>query len=265
MFGLGKKGSGASLSALLAGLCLACSGVAYPATNADNTTRETGPALLNLWFVLQDSGPVYAPYAYIVHRKTRVVQTARQQTLLKELGGLIWRLRASGNAALASAMGEWRQRIQAGSNYRTPGRWGPAALMSSPRNGVPVSAVAALGACQVPNWIEVWSAQGVQRIKWRPEMRLSTLLSANGILHGLDADSVTLVTPYGSILQRGVAAWDFHDIPLTPGMRIVVPMPVAGEVSVWMQKALPEYLAHLLPGDHCRRLKLGHASAHGQN
>lgn len=260
-------GCGVARTGLLTGLCFALifSGVAHSATEPEGATPAAAqPTLLDLWFVLQTSGAVYAPYAYIVHQDTRVVQSARKQTLLRELDDLIWRLQTMGNSELAAALDQWRRHIRAVDQYRTPGQWGPAALLSNPRNGVPISAVAALGACRVPSWIEIWSAQGVQRIRWQPAMRLSTLLSDNrGILHGVDADTVVLVTPYGSILQRGIAAWNYQDMPLSPGMRLVVPLPLGGKASTWIQKTLAELLAHWLPGDNCRELKLRHKSTYG--
>lgn len=257
--------AGIAGAGLLAGLCCALSspGVAASASSDSGATTVAAQptSLLDLWFALQASGPVYAPYAYIRHRDTAAAQTARKKTLLNELDNLIWRLEAAGNSALADALSQWRQRIRKADDYRTPGHWGPAALLSSPRNGVPVSAVAAVGACQVPGWVEIWSAQGVQRVIWQPSMRLSTLLSKSKIFNDVAADYVTLVTPYGRTLKRGIAAWNYNDMPLSPGMRVVVPLPLGGQASAWIQKTLAEFLAHLLPGDACRQMNLTYKKA----
>lgn len=250
-------------SGLLAGFCivLAMGSVVSAASKTDSTASAPEPTLLDFWFALQDSGPVYAPYAYILHRDARSAQIARKKTLIEELGNLIWRLEAAGNSTLSAALEQWRRRIREANDYRTPGQWGPAALLSSPRNGVPVSAVAAVGACKVPSWVEVWSAQGVKRIIWQPDMRLSTLLSEGGILRHTQAKQVSVITPYGQIVQRGIAAWNYEGMPLSPGMRVVAPLPLGSQASEWIQKKLSQFLAHLLPGDTCRQITLKHESA----
>lgn len=233
------------------------SGQVMAAAETDSATpAQHQTTLLDLWFKLQASGPVYAPYAYIRHRDTQAAQGSRKKALLEEIDNLIWRLEAAGGSQLAAALGQWRRRIEEADDYRTPGQWGPAALLSNPRNGVPVSAIAAIGACEVPGWIEVWSARGTQRIFWESGMRLSTLLSEGSVLYGVNADHVTLVTPYGRTVRRGIAGWNFHDAPLTPGMRIVVPLPLGGQASAWIEKTLSEFLAHVLPADSCRQMNL---------
>lgn len=241
------------------------SGQAIAASDAGasaSASAQHSTTLLDLWFALQESGPIYAPYAYIRHRDTRAAQGARKKALLEEIDNLIWRLEAAGASQLAGALGQWRRRIQEADDYRTPGQWGPAALLSNPRNGVPVSSIAAIGACQVPTWVEIWSAQGTQRIFWESGMRLSTLLSERGPLHGVNADHVTLVTPYGRTLRRGIAGWNFHDASLSPGMRIVAPLPLGGQASAWIEESLSEFLAHLLPADSCRQMNLQHEPPH---
>ncbi|MDN5937508.1 MAG: hypothetical protein L0H83_02475 [Salinisphaera sp.] len=242
-------------------LCLALpiGGVARAAAGAD----QDRPSLLAVWFALQASGPIYPPYAYIRHRDTQAAQTARKQRLLEELDDLVWYLDTAGNAALTQALGQWQDQIRGADDYRSPGHWGAAALLSSPRNGVPLSVVAAVGACQVPNWIEIWSAQGVQRIDWQPRMRLSSLLAHSAVVQQARAQTVTLVTPFGATVDRGIAPWNHQDIPLVPGMRIVVPLPLEGQVAVWLQKTLPAFLAHLLPADKCRQITLKHEAAGG--
>lgn len=246
-------------------MCLSAS-LGSPALAAADNDASAGaavqPTLLGLWFELQPLGAVSWPYAFIRHRETSATQNDRKQVLTEELDNLIWRLQAAGYSALADALTEWRQRIAVTDDFRTPGRWGPAALMANPRNSPPLSAVAAIGACRVPAWVEIWDGRGIRRIAWTPGMRLSTLLDDNGALQSTAADTVALVTPFGEIHRRGIAAWNYRDAPISPGTRIVVPLPLDGQASVWINDRLTGFLSHLVPGDQCRQLTLNHESAH---
>lgn len=243
---------------IVVGLC-GCLLAASPVWSASDSVHEppnTHESLLETWFLLERSGPVHAPYAYIRHNKTRSTVTNHKQQLMEELDHLIWHLSSIGKSRLVTHLKEWSRQIGARDEYRAPGQWGPAWLLGGARNRVPMSAVAAVGACTVPEWVEIWSADGVERIEWQPSMRLRTLLFDGGPLLDTDADRVTLVTPYGSIEKRGIAPWNFNDMPILPGMRIVVPLPLDGRVANWMQQQLPTFLAHLTPGETCREIAL---------
>lgn len=246
-------------------LVLLCGGTAWAAPDTGKPASASDTTLLTLWFDLQESGPVYAPYAFIRHRDTNALVSARKQQLLHELDNLVWHLEQTGKAALAENLGQWRQRIHGITAYRTPGHWGPAPLMASARNGVSSSVVGALGACSVPDWVEIWSGQGVQRVDWQPGMHLSTLTFGHGLLRHTSAQQVTLVLPYGSRVRRGIAAWNYVDLPIAPGVRIVVPLAIDGRVKSWMRRHLSMFLAHVVPGDHCRQRILHHELAHAPN
>ncbi len=232
--------------------------------NQTNTAASAParPTLLNVWFELEQSGPVAWPYAFIRHADTGRNQSYRKQDLVEELGDLLWRLRAAHYTELADAMAEWEDRIAEADGFRTPGRWGAAALLAAPRNSPPLAAIEAVGACDVPRWVEVWDRHGVRRIEWVPGMRLGTLLDDGGALHGVGADTVALVSPPGQVYERGIAAWNYRDAPVSPGTRIVVPLPLDGRGPVWIKDALVAFLSHLVPGDACRQLSLKHELAH---
>lgn len=265
MLASAQLSTGVKRLGLVIGLCVAVGWGGTAAAAADGRAEATStgamPTLLDLWFTLQASGPIYAPYAYIRHRDTQAKQAARKRTLLEEIGNLTWRLEAAGSSALADAMGQWQRHLRAADTYRTPGHWGPAALLSGARNGVPVTAIAAVGACQVPTWVEVWSAQGVQRVRWQPGMHLSALLDEDSVLADTVAQHVTVVMPYGNTAEYGIAAWNFENPPLLPGMRVIVPLPLGGQAATWLQSELSEFLAHLVPADQCRQIKLKHETA----
>lgn len=251
-------------SALVIVFCLLLS-PGYAADAAANdyarSPRAAQPVLIDLWFVLENFESVAWPYAFIRHRETGESQNVRAYNLVEELDNLIWRLRAAHFSPLAQALTQWRDRIARADDFRTPGRWGPAALLANPRNRPPVSAIAAIGTCPVPGWVQIWDRHGVRRIDWLPGMRLSTLLDDDGALHGANVDTVTLVTPQGENHERGVAAWNYRDAPVSPGTRIIVPLPLDGQASVWIHNALTEFLSHLVPGERCRQFILKPESA----
>jgi len=222
-------------------------------------------SLMDVWTALQKTGPIYAPYAFISHKDTQASQAARKKTLLHEIDNLIWRRQETGNVSVVPGLLQWRQRIDAMDGFRTPGQWGPAALLASARNGVPVTALATVGACDVPSWVEVWSAQGVQRTPWKPGLRLLSLLADNGLSGRGSADVVTIITSYGDRFERGIAAWNEHDMPVSPGMRIVVPLPIAGQVGPWLDHTIVRLLAHALPADHCRQLTIQQHTTHADD
>ncbi len=259
------RAAGYALSAVIA--CFFFSiGYAADAVAGNETQTPTSatvqPTLLDVWFELEQSGPVAWPYAFIRHVETASNQTYRKQDLVEELDNLLWRLRAAHYTALAEALTQWREYIAEADDFRTPGRWDAAALLAHPRNSPPLAAIAAVGACEVPRWVEVWDRQGVRRIEWEPGMRLGTLLDDGGALHDVGADIVALVGPRGQIHERGIAAWNYREAPVSPGTRIVVPIPLGGRGPVWIKDALAGFLSHLVPGDTCRQLSLKHEPVH---
>lgn len=243
---------------LLAGLCctLGFSSVALSATaNTDARLPQHKTTLLDIWFKLQEAGPVYAPYAYIQDTGVEAKQAARKQALFAQVDNLIWRVQAVGQHSLATALSQWRRHIGNANAYRTPGHWGPAALLSSPQ-AVAIESIAAVGACSIPNWIEIWSATGVKRVPWQPDMQLNTLLLSHAGMGAAGTGSVTLITPYGAAVERAIEPWKQHGETLSPGMRVIVPMPLGPQASTWLAQALAAFLAHLQPGDDCRQLNL---------
>lgn len=249
-----------ALLTLFAALSFSAAAMSAANSNAD-AAAATPPSLLDLWLTLERTGPVYGPYTYIRHRKTQTTQTQRQKALLHEVDELLWRLRAAGNDALVQSLQVWRRQIRQFKHFRTPGRWGPAVLLAGITNGVPTTAIAAVGACRVPSWIEIWSADGVRRIQWHAGMHLSSLLDDDGALHDVSGSHVTLVDSYGRISKRGSAAWNEQDALLAPGMRVIAPLPLGGEVKSWLQRTLAQFLAHVTPADHCRQIALQHGAA----
>ena len=244
----------------LVGLCAALGLSAAVASAVENHALPTGQTtLLDKWFKLQDSGPVYAPYAFIEKNTVQAEQNARKKPLLASIDNLIWRLQAAGQGELATALSQWRRHIATATRYRSPGHWGPTALLSGTAD-IDIDSVAALGACAIPNWIEIWSAAGVRRLLWQPHMRLVKVLARNGAANFVDTDSVTLVTPYGMVVRRAVGTLDQQDTQLLPGMRMVVPIPLGPQASDWLVQSLGAFLSHLQPGDDCRLMQV-HATA----
>src|SRR5699024_2581614 len=182
--------------------------VAMAAQQDASASDQQTISLMDVWTALQKAGPIYAPYTFISHKDTQASQAAREKTLLSEIDNLIWRLQETGNTGVVAGLQQWRQHISSMNGFRTPGQWGPAALLASARNGVPVAALATVGACDIPTWVETWSVQGVQRTPWQPGMRLQALMRDLGLPGRSAVDVVTVVTSYGDHFKRGVGAWN---------------------------------------------------------
>src|SRR5699024_5693257 len=124
MMVLEHKVAGKRRTCTLVLLCMVLLFGGQAATASDagaGASAQHSTTLLDLWFALQKSGPIYAPYAYIRHRDTQSEQGTRKKALLEEIDNLVWRLEAAGASQLAEALGQWRRRIQEADDYRTPG------------------------------------------------------------------------------------------------------------------------------------------------
>lgn len=235
--------------------------LAINSTSAQTLTLKTvaveNQSLLSLWFMLQEYQQVAPPYAWIRPKQTALQQEQQRTKLLTNLQQL-----ASQHPALAPSLNQWRTQLLAATKWREPGLWGPITLMTHYRKDVPVNTLAAIGACAVPNWIEIWSAQGVSRLPWQPGQHLSDLLAHDGKLHDTNADWAMLVLPWGEEQKHGIAAWNLDDAELLAGTRLVLAPPIDKPLSAKLTRALADYLAHLLPGDNCQQLKLDNKADH---
>jgi|GEM_PF-997635 len=240
------------------GLLLLClmSGVAGAAASVDDIDRAADAGLLQSWLKLEQDGALHAPYVYIRQRDTAARQNSRKQLILDELDRLIWRQQYAGRVDQVDSLQQWRRHIQEANAYRSPGAWDPATLLFRPRKAPPLTALAAIGACAVPDWVEIWNATGVTRIAWRGSLQLADLYKEQGPLRHAQADHVFLIQPTGRVVQRGIAVWNRDNAAIPPGTRIVVRLPLQGRALDWLADNVTAFLAHLRPGDDCRHVQL---------
>lgn len=226
--------------------CLCSSNQALAAVTTVAQVPLQQQSLLALWFRLQQQVQIQPPYSWIRPQASTPQQTQARTQLLTDLQPLLNTL---------PALSQWRQQLLADSDWREPGHWDVASLMTSVRKGVPTSELAAIGSCTPPNWIEVWSDKGVQRLPWRPTLRLSFLTTRHS-----KADWAWLILPWGEVQKRGIAAWNLDDTELLPGTRLLLNLSQHHKATETLLPTLANYLAHLLPGDDCQQLLLDDAS-----
>lgn len=213
------------------------------------------PTLLMAWLSQPSLTERPAPYQYM--RSATVAEHAAglQQALLQEFDDLSWRLESAGYAQLNTTVEAWRARINDLTSFRSPGLWGPAALMAYPTKMPPFERVAAIGACLMPDWVEVWDRHGVRRVDWRQAQSLSDLLR-NADLDVGKVGRAIVVRPEGTVQSYGAQAWNFHDTSITPGSRVVAALPLKGEAFAWIQETTADVLAHAPSGVDCKEAAL---------
>ncbi|WP_165927542.1 capsule biosynthesis GfcC family protein [Halomonas marinisediminis] len=239
---------------------------------ADIQTADTQAAdtqtLIDAWLWWQQAhpGPVAWQQAFALRHDTASKLRERRQRMVGELATLAVSARVAGDTKGAAALMTWRRELAEWPlvEARTPGRMDLPWLGAHLRDNPPLSHIAQLGVCERPQWVELWSRDGVTRIDWVPEL---TLLSAIKALSPTAADHVdhaALITPMGQIHRRGVAAWNHQATPLVPGSRVVLelptrqglrgalPFPGTTHEADLINTHLPELLASRLPGDDCR-------------
>ncbi len=177
--------------------------------------------------------------------------------MLGELASLGDTLMLMGNEPGARHLQAWHQAVRdlSAGAARSPERLDLPWLAASLRRNVPVASLLHLGTCEPPPWVEVWGANGVTRLPWRPGMSTAEAIAhlpGNGY-HTLD--QAALISPLGEITTLGVAGWNRESLPLPPGARLVLLLPAHGmggtlEGSL-VNRLLVRFLATRLTGDVC--------------
>lgn len=219
-------------------------------------------SLIDAWLAVPNVGQISWPYAFIRADGTDESEKARRADLFDQFDQLEWRLGEKGYSRLAKTVTLWKQQLSKTHHYRQPGDWSPAWLMAHPHERPPVKRIKALGYCNIPNTIQVWDEAGVHRVAWKPDLRLSNLLTDDHKLKGGSTDEVAVVSPRGNIDHYGVAAWNYADTDLVPGTRVVGAIDLKGAVFPWMRDAIAELLAHTPAGVACRSFALHQSANH---
>jgi hypothetical protein len=247
-------------------LCLgfACHGQRSDAAPAGDTPLPASAAsagfttVLDAWLAFPSLARSSAPYSYLRARPTAERVRIKRDDLFRELDDLRWRLEGNGYTKLVAALDQWKSRLAQLAVFREPGDWSPASLMAQPLRNPPIGEVAAIGACEVPDWVEIWSADGVRRTPWRTGLTLSGLAKSDAMnVQGIKVASV--VSPTGDVRRYGQAAFNKTDTALLPGARVVLPLPLGGEAFPWIRNTIAEVLAHAPSGENCSEMRLAQA------
>lgn len=226
----------------------------------DATPSAGFTTVLQAWLAFPSLAQSSSPYSYLRATPTADRMRVKRDDLFRELDDLRWRLEGSGYAKLVDALDQWKSRLSQVSVFREPGDWGPAWLMANPLRNPPIAEVAAIGTCEVPDWVEVWSADGVQRTPWRTGLTLSGLAKSDAMnVRGIKV--VSVVAPNGEIRRYGQAAFNYSDTALLPGARVVLPLPLGGEAFPWIRNTIAEILAHAPSGENCTEMRLAHTGS----
>ncbi len=165
-------------------------------------------------------------HAFALRRDEAAGLAQARQRLIEELQTLHISARAAGQPAVAEGLGRWQAALRGldDARARTPGRFDLPWLGANLREVPPLSAIAHWGFCTVPDWVEVWSLDGVSRVPWSAELQLVDVyreLSSTA----RQADHAALIVPSGKVRRRGVAAWNRQATPLAPGSRVMFELP----------------------------------------
>lgn len=245
-------------------LCLAIGWInAVPVAQAQQKSPageiryEENASLLSVWLSMPAASTVDWNYAFISTEGVSASREAQRSALIGELNRIT--AAQAADADPDSGLRDWKSRLSALHVFRVPGNWGPAKLMAKPREMPNLAALSAIGVCDAAGFIEVWDVAGVRRIDWHDATMLSDLLREGRIVMAPGVQRVTVISPTGQRQDVGVAAWNQADIAVTPGARVVVPARLDGVATEWLNRALPDFLAHVASGVNCKRWNLGSA------
>ncbi len=254
----------AVLSAALLGSLMAASGAFLtpaPAFAAEAATDRAQPpttltiseALSRHLAGLKGEHGIEWPHTFVATRQAREHSRQLGRRLFFELRQL------SSQAVFderlpAAGLKHWMQIVK-----RTPiggrqvGRIDPIALWRFPRLDIPLSTHDWIGQCQPETRLQLWSAVGVRQLDWRPEL---TLREAIAGLPGArtSAESASVITLSGRVIERGISAWNEQPYTLAPGDRVVIHLPRLSPSAAWVNRSLPEWLSLQWPGKACRSL-----------
>ena len=113
-------------------------------------------------------------------------------------------------------------------------------------------ALSSFGYCEPARTVEVWDETGVHRLPWEQAASVAALVDRGALVLSSDAEWITVIQPWGKRKRVGVAAWNAGRSRLVAGARVVAPSHLKGTTPTWLNKALPDFLAHVVAGRECR-------------
>ncbi|WP_146218734.1 hypothetical protein [Halomonas sp. LBP4] len=221
------------------------------------TTSASGetPRLSEHW-LSRGSQPDHPAFAYYLRRDHLEPHRRQALRLREELVTLANRMKLDGQPSVANALTDWQTSVDAlyRQGSRTPARADLTALLASPRHDPRLSTLAAVGQCEPPDWVELWTFGGVTRRPWSPGLTLPQALRDQPDGHWRAAAEAWVVGPQSPPRRLGIAAWNAESSPLVPGSRVALLLPDESLEADWVNRTLPEFLATRLPGDACDTL-----------
>ena len=254
-------------------LAAALTGLALAVSTAHAQTPSIPTSLAEAWLARLEveNAPLTWSHTVALRQETAATLPARRARLVEELNTLVASAISAGNLELAAGLRAWARVLAEDEPLegRTPGRFDLPWLGANLRLNPPLASLSHWGHCQEPDWVEVWSLAGVERLPWRGGLDLTQLISAlpAGAVQG--ADRAAVIDPLGQVRHLGIAAWNRDTTELAPGSRLMVLLPsrqgLRGAItfpdttveSDLINARLPAYLATRLPGDECRLQGMG--------
>ncbi|ADC71138.1 hypothetical protein TK90_0623 [Thioalkalivibrio sp. K90mix] len=231
--------------------------------STDDTPVE--PSLAETWVAWQEelSEPIDWAYSFALRsRDVRPIDHERRR-LLAEIELIGQTMDIGGRPEVARALGVWSETVDAmekAPNVRSAERLDLPWLLANLRQAPDPTGMEHIGYCTPPDWVELWSLDGVDRHEWTPGMTLQDLLAkpSRAALRGTDTAAV--VSPIGEVHVFGAAPWNREDTAIAPGTRVMTHLHVrdlGGSVEGdLLNQRLPRFLATRLPGDNCTLRKL---------
>ncbi|WP_019623636.1 capsule biosynthesis GfcC family protein [Thioalkalivibrio thiocyanoxidans] len=226
-------------------------------------SAEQEPAeesLADSWVTWQDelSEPIDWAYGFALRsRDVRPIEHERRR-ILAEIELIGQTMDVGGRPEVAQALDTWSQTVDAmdaSPQVRSAERLDLPWLLANLRHAPAQTDIEHMGYCTPPDWVELWSLDGVDRHEWTPGMTLQDVLDkpSRAALRGTDTAAV--VTPLGEVHVFGVAPWNREDTTIAPGTRVMAHLHVRDLGSSvegdLLNQRLPRFLATRLPGDNC--------------
>ncbi|MBF8223917.1 hypothetical protein [Halomonas sp. 328] len=232
-------------------ISLAFAGLLLGATTAVAAVAPTpGDTLAEAWVDWQEqrTSPLDWGYSFALRQSDASAYQRQEAALLARLDAL------RGAFPGASAWHDSLRRLAGSGLARSPERLDLPHLAADLRRNPRLTSLVHMGTCPPPDWIEVWSQQGVSRLDWQPGLTSDGLLAQlpRDTRRGVDVMHVT--APTGQVTRLGIAAWNHQRLPLAPGARLVLLNPRHVEdrqATEALLAELADYLATRLPGDAC--------------
>ncbi|WP_018878548.1 MULTISPECIES: capsule biosynthesis GfcC family protein [unclassified Thioalkalivibrio] len=236
-----------------------CGLVLIPAAGQADTA-PAGTPLPDHWVAWQGerSEPIDWAYSFGLRSRDKRSVDHERKRLLAEIELIGQTMDIAGRPQTARALNDWSRTVESmepAPRARSAERLDLPWLLANLRHAPATADLAHIGYCKPPDWVELWSMEGVQRYEWRPGMTLQDLLGQPSRTAVRGSDTAAVVTPLGEVHVFGIAPWNREDSVIAPGTRVMAHLNIRdlggtleGDL---LNQRLPRFLATRLPGDDC--------------